>query len=658
MGPSSERGSLDLEALREIVEGTAAETGEAFFDGLVRHLARATGTRCAWVTEWLEDERRLRALSFWVRDRFHGDFEYAIAGTPCEPVIENRRLVHVPDRVVELYATDPSLAALGAVSYLGVPLLDTDERILGHLALLHDAPLAEDERLLAIFNIFAGRAAAELRRLRRDRDLREREQKLSRLIDCAMDAIVELDGELRVAAMNGAAQRIFACDAARARGTPFAGFLSRESWGKLAYLTAQLAEQPEGKQSLWIPDGLAAATADGAGFPADATLSRFEIAGKPAFTLIVRNIDERREAEQRIGELMSQTEYLRAEIEALHGFDEIVGQSAALRRLLADVERVAGADTTVLITGETGTGKELIARAIHRRSPRAKRPLIAVNCAAIAASLQESEFFGHERGAFTGATQRREGRFKLADGGTIFLDEVGEMPLDLQAKLLRVLQEGQFEPVGGTRTVRVDVRVVAATNRDLERMAREGSFRADLFYRLNVFPLHVPALRERGDDVLLLAEAFASKLAARRGGTAAALTEGAKARLLGYDWPGNVRELHNVVERALITSRDGRTLNLDRALPEAAPATAPPRSGEPAGERRILTDAELRDLERDNVRRALDVSDWKISGREGAAERLGMNPNTLSSRIKALGITRADPDARSRGPGRPAHEDS
>jgi PAS domain S-box-containing protein len=655
---------LDSAALREIVEGTAAETGERFFDELVKHLARAIGTKCAWVTEWLESERRLRALSFWVGDGYYGDFEYDIADTPCEPVIENRRLIHVPERVLELYAHDPSLEPLGAVSYMGVPLFDTDGTILGHLALLHDEPLPEDERFTGIFNIFAGRAAAELRRLRRDRDLREREQKLSRLIESAMDAIVELDGDLRVASMNSAAERVFSCDAATVRGQSFDAFLTRQSRGKLAYIIADLARRPEGEQSLWIPDGLDAVAGNEVPFPAEATLSRFEIGGRPFYTLILRNVNERREAEERIRDLTSETEYLRAEIAALHGFDEIVGRSAALRRVLADVERVAGTETTVLITGETGTGKELIARAIHRRSARSKRPLITVNCAAIAANLQESEFFGHERGAFTGATQRRDGRFKLADGGTIFLDEVGEMPVDLQAKLLRVLQEGEFQPVGGSRTVRVDVRVIAATNRDLERMAREGTFRTDLLYRLNVFPLHVPPLRERGEDVVLLAETLADKFARRRGSTAAPLVEPHKARLLAYDrgstaaplvephkarllaydWPGNVRELQNVIERALITSPDGRRLDLDRALPQgtASPAGAETasRAVDPPGEKRILTAAELRDLERDNLLRALKAAGWKVSGPGGAAERLGMKPNTLGSRMKALGIRR------------------
>jgi transcriptional regulator with GAF, ATPase, and Fis domain len=364
---------------------------------------------------------------------------------------------------------------------------------------------------------------------------------------------------------------------------------------------------------------------------------------RPYHTLILRNIDARIEAEDRIRTLMREADNLRAEIDRLQGFDEIVGTSPALRAVLADVEKVAGSDTTVLITGETGTGKELIAHAIHRLSPRAKRAFIKVNCAAIPANLQESEFFGHEKGAFTGATQRREGRFKLADGGTIFLDEVGELPPDLQAKLLRVLQEGEYEPVGGSRTVRVHVRVVAATNRDLEAMVAAGDFRQDLLYRLNVFPLRMPPLRDRGDDIGLLAEFFTRSMGRREGRATAPPTPDDLYRLKRYPWPGNVRELQNVIERAIITSTDGRHLNLARALPDAPVSVADEAAEAPPTDTvRVLTATELRDLERSNLQRALEASGWKISGTGGAAEMLGLNPNTLSSRIRSLGIERPE----------------
>jgi PAS domain S-box-containing protein len=439
--------------------------------------------------------------------------------------------------------------------------------------------------------------------------------------------------------MNAAAEKAFGCTGSESLGRPIGSLLAPNSHRQLVVLGSELLKKRVGERSQWIPDGLEARRIDGGSFPAEATLSSFDLHGHPCFTLILRNVDDRLAAEARIRELTSQAAYLRDEIEALQGFDEIIGESKALRATLADVERVAGRDTPVLITGETGTGKELIARAIHDRSPRADRTLVKVNCAAIAENLQESEFFGHVKGAFTGAAQARGGRFELADGGTIFLDEVGEMPKDLQAKLLRVLQDGEFEPVGSTETRRVDIRLVAATNRDLEAMVEDGTFRRDLLYRLNVFPVHLPPLRERGEDVVLLAEAFARKLADRAGRRVAPLTEDAKARLRRYEWPGNVRELENVMERALITSLDGCTPNLERALPNS-PTRADSAPTLDSADQRILTVTEMQDLERTNIVRALEAAAWKISGNGGAAERLGLNANTLSSRMRALGVER------------------
>ncbi len=322
----------------------------------------------------------------------------------------------------------------------------------------------------------------------------------------------------------------------------------------------------------------------------------------------------------------------------------IVGRSAALRRALREVTQVASTRATVLLLGETGTGKELFARAIHDLSARRERPLVTVNCAAIAATLIESELFGHERGAFTGATQRREGRFGLADGGTIFLDEIGELPLELQGKLLRVLQEGELEPVGGSRTRKVDVRVIAATHRDLLEAARSGTFREDLYYRLSVFPLTLPPLRERGDDVVLLAAAMIERLARSLGKPVAPLEPADVAALRAHAWPGNVRELRNVIERAIITSRDGR-LSLERILPAAGgrsrPVTALPGAAAPVL-REILTEPELRRLERSNLLAALDRTGWRIGGTGGAAELLQVNPSTLKSRVKALELCRPD----------------
>jgi len=628
-------------ALREIAEGTSAETGERFFDALVQYLAGATATKCAWVTEWHPDKRELHALSFWDGTRLIKDYRYAVAHSPCETVVEEKRLVHIPDRLIELYPKDDTLKTLGGVSYMGVPLLDTNGSVLGHLAALDDKPMDENDAAVSILHIFAGRAAAELRRLRRERALSERERKLARLFEGAMDAIIEFDADLRVTNFNPAAAKTFGKTASEAHGMQIGKFVSVNPPERLSGIIDDLDRKSEGERSLWILDKIEGISRTGNHFPAEATISRYETEGQTFYALVLRNILERIEAEERLRSLANETEYLRTEIEAIYGFDEIIGGSPALRSVLADVAKVADSDATVLITGETGTGKELIARAIHRRSGRADKPLITVNCAAISANLQESEFFGHEKGSFTGAVQRRDGRFKLANGGTIFLDEVGEMSLDLQAKLLRVLQDGEFEPVGSSHTLKVDVRIIAATNRDLLKMSDNGQFRSDLLYRLNVFPLHLPPLRERRDDVLILADMFARKLATKRRQHVLPITESMKQRLLKYEWPGNVRELQNVIERALITSVDGKTLNLDRALPELSPAPAGmPESVHGRGNERIMTSHDLKELERLNIVNALRLSAGRISGTGGAAALLGIPANTLASRMKSLKISK------------------
>lgn len=627
-------------ALRTILEGTATATGERFFTALVENLARALNTRGAWVTEYLADARRLRALAFWMDGQWIQDYEHDIDGTPCEAVIENGRLVHYPDKVLELYPHDPDVTKLGAVSYMGVPLKDVDGRILGHLAVMDTKPM-RDERAIAVFQIFAARAAAELQRMRAENRVRDSEQKLRRLLYSTMDAIVELDRNLRISLMNPAAEKIFGAAFTQVAGEDFQAFLTRESRIKLARLIAELDARPEGQRSLWIAGGLEAMASSGQPFPAEATLSQYGPSPhQPFYTLILRDVNERLEAERRIQSLSRETEYLKEELKALHNVDEIIGRSNSLSRALHDVQQVAGTDTYVLIHGETGTGKELFARAIHDSSTRRSKPFIKVNCAALPATLIESELFGHEKGAFTGATQRREGRFSLADGGTLFLDEISELPLDLQAKMLRVLQEGEFEPVGSSHTRKVDVRVLAATNVDLQQAVRDGRFREDLYYRLNVFPIHVPPLRQRGDDIVLLAATFAEKFAKRMGRSLEPLSPACIQRLKAYDWPGNVRELQNVIERAVITSR-GSHINLDRALPDTADSRSP-GAGPPADDAapRVRTVTELQQLERDNIILALKTCGGRVAGENGAARLLGMNPSTLSSRMKTLGITR------------------
>jgi formate hydrogenlyase transcriptional activator len=327
--------------------------------------------------------------------------------------------------------------------------------------------------------------------------------------------------------------------------------------------------------------------------------------------------------------LQSENIVFREEIDRTSIFEEIVGSSPSLRTVLSHVSKVATTDSTVLITGETGTGKELIARAIHKRSPRSARAFVAVNCAAIPSSLIASELFGHEKGAFTGSLQQRAGRFELADGGTIFLDEVAELPAETQSMLLRVLQEREFERVGGSGPIRVNVRVIAATNRDLESALTEGTFRADLFYRLNVFPLEVPPLRERRPDVPLLVEYFTHRYAKRFGKRIRSVTKETSALLQSYGWPGNIRELQNVIERAVIVC-DSDTLSIDARW----------LSGRLLGAALVtsLSTATLATHEKDAIEAALKDSKGRVAGPFGAATRLGAPASTLESKIKALKI--------------------
>ncbi len=344
------------------------------------------------------------------------------------------------------------------------------------------------------------------------------------------------------------------------------------------------------------------------------------------------------EIEQLRRQLELERDYLREEVQKVHPVDGIIGTSPAIQRVLSQLAVVAPTDASVLIEGESGTGKELLASALHARSQRHARPLVRVNCASIPAELFESEFFGHLRGAFTGASRERAGRFLIADGGSLFLDEVGEIPLPLQGKLLRALQEGSFSPVGADRNVTVDVRVIAATNRDLEAEVEAGRFRRDLYYRLCVFPLRVPSLRERPEDIPLLASHFLERLRLRQGGPLLQLRRSDAARLQAYSWPGNVRELQNVIERSAILAGRGGRLQVALPAETARPALPNVPIRELEGTARVLSDAELRLRERANMLAALQQTGWKLSGREGAAALLGLHPNTLASRMRKFGL--------------------
>ena len=319
--------------------------------------------------------------------------------------------------------------------------------------------------------------------------------------------------------------------------------------------------------------------------------------------------------------------YLQEEIKTQHNFEEIVGRGPAIKKVLKAIETVAPTDATVLICSETGTGKELVARAVHNLSPRKGKALVKINCAALPSNLIESELFGHERGAFTGALSRRIGRFELANGGTIFLDEIGDMPLDMQTKLLRVLQDGEFERVGGTQTIKVDVRVIAATNRDLDKAMQDERFRSDLYYRLNVFPISLPALRDRKEDIELLVRHFVRKCCKRIGKGIETIPQQSLAALVSYSWPGNIRELENVIERAVIIS-EGSELQLGHWSPRATGTRAEPRM------------PTMEQLERDHILTALEITGWRVGGEQGAAKLLGLKRTTLQARMEKLAIKR------------------
>ncbi|MCU7797847.1 MAG: sigma 54-interacting transcriptional regulator [Candidatus Thiodiazotropha sp. (ex Myrtea spinifera)] len=376
---------------------------------------------------------------------------------------------------------------------------------------------------------------------------------------------------------------------------------------------------------------------DGSCFPVEYTSTPIYEEGKLAGAVVVfKDISERKQAEQNLltafqevkqlkERLQDQNVYLQEEIRQDHNFGEIIGQSAPVQQLLQGVQQVAATDATVLILGESGTGKEMIARAIHQASSRSDKPLVKINCGAISAGLVESELFGHEKGAFTGAVGERKGRFELADGGTLFLDEVGELPLDTQVKLLRAIQEQEFERVGGNATIRVDVRIIAATNRNLHEQVQHGAFRQDLYYRINVFPLQMPALRERTSDVPLLAEHFIQQARQKFGKSLEGISQKGMAALQQYSWPGNIRELQNVIERAAILST-GTVLSVDDLLPSRATVIEEPP---------LLS---LEALERSHIKRTLAFTEGVISGPKGAAHILGLHPNTLRSRMLKLGI--------------------
>ncbi len=625
--------------LRTLAEAVEAETGELFLRSLVRQLARALGVQYAFVSELTQRGTHFRTLALWARGAFAENVEVPLDGTPCEAVLCGRS-AHHPDRLQQCFPRDPGLVDWGAVSYAGVPMLDSAGSVVGHFAVIDDRPMPDASRALDVMRIFAARAVAELERTRALCALRASEQRLEQIVASAADGIIVSDVAGTIVLFNPGAERILRCKAAEAIGRSVFDFGVEEGVAGRQAAVAELRRDPTRLFFYGEGEGVLAKRADGSLFLHEGSLSRSEVDGRELITVIFRDVEERRGAGRELLELQRRNDYLQEELRSVYNFEEIVGRSPALARVFAAVERVAGTDASVLIFGETGTGKELVARAIHARSPRKDRPLVKVNCAALSPGLVESELFGHEKGAFTGATERRIGRFELADGGTLFLDEVGEIPLDLQVKLLRVLQEREFERAGGSATLRTDVRVIAATNRDLAQAIAQGKFREDLFYRLNVFPIVMPPLRERVGDIPLLVSYFIERQQAKLGRHITHVADATMERLVAYSWPGNVRELENVIERAMILSRGPELEIRPGALgDERAPASSPaPTPG-------TAFDGRLADVERRHIKETLRATGWRIEGPAGAAQRLGLNASTLRSRIKKLGIARSRDEA-------------
>jgi PAS domain S-box-containing protein len=636
----------ELTALRAIVDAASHGSGDDYFRVLVRALAQAVDTRWAFIAQFssVESQARARTIAFWDRDHFAENFEWTLAGTPCEDVVQGK-LCHHASGVQQQFPDDPYPRAWGIESFLGVPLCDAAGKVLGHLAAFDDRPMPEEPRKLLTFRIFAKHAAAELVRLDLESQLRRNEEQLRDLFEEAPIAYVKEDLESRFISANRAALRILGLGPEDVPGligkslvpeTPEAQRIARDQFAlqvrgeETRGVVVELRRKDNGNP-VWIE-----------------IWANPDPSGQYARTMFL-DVTDRILMEREQARLAAENVYLQEELKSVHNFEEIIGQSPALVDVLEKVNRVAKTDATVLIAGETGTGKELIARAIHSASQRRDKPLIKVNCAALPSTLIESELFGHEKGAFSGAVNRRAGRFELAHGGTIFLDEISEIPLELQPKLLRVLQEREFERVGGVGSIKVDVRVIAATNRDLAKSIQENRFREDLYYRLNVFPLVLPPLRDRPDDVPLLVQHLVRKFSTRLGLRIESVAKATIERLGRYAWPGNVRELENILERAVILS-NGPTLEIDEAVLASAAAELRPMVDSEATS--VGSDAvsavensaleSLASSTRSHILAALEKSGWIIDGPHGAAKILAVHPNTLRSRMKKLGIVRAD----------------
>ncbi|HLK80685.1 MAG TPA: sigma 54-interacting transcriptional regulator [Xanthobacteraceae bacterium] len=629
----------DDAALVRVAAGVEAEIGERFFSSLARGLALALDVQYAFVTRLCDDGTHFRTLGLWERDHFGENVELPLTGTPCELVLRGQA-AHHPAELCARFPDDQLLADWRAQSYCGVPVLDAQGRVFGHVAIVDDKPMPDGPRGLAVMRIFAERVRAEIERLRTEDALRSANHRLAQSEESFRDLFEEApiaylyEGiDSRWIRANRAAMRILGVKPEEAAGL-FGESLVAGTSDTRSRLREALESAARGIEARGVVLEL---RRKDDGRPVWIEWWAKPVAGGQYLRTMFIDVTDRMLMEQEKTRLEAHNAYLLDEIRSEQNFGDVIGASVGLRKVMQQAQLVAPTDATVLITGESGTGKELVARAIHEQSARRERSLIKLNCSAVPEGLFESEFFGHVKGAFTGALKDKPGRFELADGGTLFLDEIGEVPIAMQAKLLRVLQEQEFERVGDTSTRKVNVRVIAASNRDLKKEVDEGRFRQDLFYRLSVFPIEVPPLRERCDDVAPLVAHFVKHCAHRMNRPEPRVSKAGLDQLTSYRWPGNVRELQNTVERAIILWREG-PLTFD--LPAAPARQNPEQQPKPAADAAVFTRDELKRQERETIISALKQTNGKVSGPGGAAELLGMKPSTLASRVSALGINR------------------
>jgi formate hydrogenlyase transcriptional activator len=626
---------LEDDLLKIISEGTAGTTGLDYFREVAKFVTTTLNVRYALVTECANSEKtRVRTISYVDRQELLDNVEYDLEGTPCEIVMKGRDYFCAE----ELEKSFPK--EKGIQSYLSVPIFSpSGGEVLGHIAAFDKIPMKREQNQTYILKIFAARAGAEMDRLAALRKLEQINQGLSVSLDKSEQQYRDLFEQAPIAYVHeGLDSKFISANRAALR---ILGVKPNEVAG--TYGSSLVPDTPEAKKRLKDAFDSVGRGTDTSGVVLELRRkdnglpvwiqwwSNPDTGGQFTRTMFI-DITDRVLMEQEQARLQAQNQYLREEIKYNHNFEEIVSKSKNFHKVLQQIEQVAATDATVLILGESGTGKELIARAIHNISNRSKRPLVKVNCATLPANLIESELFGHEKGAFTGAMDKKMGRFELADGGTIFLDEIGDLPIELQAKLLRVLQEGEFERLGNPKTMKVNVRIIAATNRNLALAIENKEFREDLYYRLNVFPVNTPPLRERKEDIPLLVTHFVRKYEAKMGKKIASVSNDVVDALMKYDWPGNIRELENIIERALIVN-PGNILVRGDWMPAASISNKKISGLAPATRK-------LEEVEREHILAILRETNWKVSGEKGAAKMLGLNATTLEARMKKLGIVR------------------